>query len=231
MKDLLEPFLYPHNVLLLGLLAACIGYRKKGLWLLLAFYYLAGNTWLANQVRHWYSGYIASYNISPHSTTLLLGCGGSASTLPACGKARIDTLLSKLPQRGSVVITTEYCQPYVDYLLAQRHQLVLDCFDGGDNTYQEFNSLAARGLKPDYIVTSDFHAWRVSQLIKYHGLTSKVIATSSQTLRQVNCSYNCFVTVNLSNFDFYSKLTAEFSSYLVYRLTHSWTDWYQEPTI
>ncbi|HEY9042768.1 MAG TPA: hypothetical protein VIN66_11350 [Rheinheimera sp.] len=95
----------------------------------------------------------------------------------------------------------------------------MDCFNGGDNTYQEFNSISARGLKPDYILTSDFHAWRVSQLVKQHGLSSRVIASSSQTLRPVNCSYNCFITVNLSNFDFYSKLVAEFSSYAVYRLT------------
>lgn len=230
MKDLLEPLLFPHNLLLLGLLAACIGYRKKGLWLLLAFYYLAGNTWLANQVRHWYSGYVATYAITADSTTLLLGCGGSASALPACAKARIDTLAGLLPERASVLISTAHCQPYVEYLLAQQRQLAVDCFNGGDNTYQEFNSISARGLKPDYILTSDFHAWRVSQLVKQHGLSSRVIASSSQTLRPVNCSYNCFITVNLSNFDFYSKLTAEFSSYAVYRLTTGWTDWYQAPT-
>lgn len=229
MKDLLEPLLFPHNLLLLGLLAACIGYRKKGLWLLLAFYYLAGNTWLANQVRHWYSGYVSTYAIDADSTTVLLGCGGSASALPACARARIDTLVALLPERASVLITTEYCQPYVDYLLAQQRQLAIDCVNGGDNTYQEFNSISARGLKPDYILTSDFHAWRVSQLVQQHRLTSRVIASSSQTLRPVNCSYNCFITVNLSNFDFYSKLVAEFSSYGVYRLTASWTDWYQEP--
>ena len=52
MKDILEPFMFPHNLMLYGLLLACIVYRKKGLWLLLAFYYLAGNSFVANQVRH-----------------------------------------------------------------------------------------------------------------------------------------------------------------------------------
>lgn len=229
MKDLLEPLLFPHNLLLLGLLAACIGYRKKGLWLLLAFYYLAGNTWLANQVRHWYSGYVSTYAINADSTTLLLGCGGSASALPACARARIDTLVALLPERASVLVTTEYCQPYVDYLLSQQRQLAVDCVNGGANTYQEFNSIRARGLKPDYILTSDFHAWRVSQLVQQHGLNSRVISSSSQTLRPVNCGYNCFITVNLSNLDFYSKLIAELSSYTVYRLTDGWTSWYKEP--
>ena len=229
MKDLLEPLLFPHNLVLLGLLAACIGYRKKGLWLLLAFYYLAGNTLLANQVRHWYSGYVASYAIAADSTTLVLGCGGSASAIPACAKARLDTLVGLLPENAGVLITTEYCQPYVDYLLSLQRQLAVDCFNGGDNTYQEFNSIRARGLKPGYILTSDFHAWRVSQLVALHGLNSRVISSSSQTLRPVNCSYNCFFTVNLSNLDFYSKLTAEFSSYAIYRLTADWTSWYQEP--
>ncbi|MBZ9610415.1 hypothetical protein [Rheinheimera maricola] len=230
MKDILEPFLYPQNLLLLGLLLACIGYRKKGLWLLLIFYYLAGNTWLANHMRQLYSSQIAEQVITAGNTTVLLGCGGSATALPTCAKARINHLVRIMPPRSSVLITTEHCKPYVDYLLAQQRELAMDCFYGGDNTYQEFSSLAARGIKADYIITSDFHAWRVSQLIQRHGFNSRVIATSSQTFRPVNCSYNCFLTVNLTNFDFYSKLTAEFASYGVYLLTRNWTDWYQEPS-
>lgn len=226
MKDLLEPLLYPHNLMLLGLLLACIAYRKKGLWLLLAFYYLAGNTFIANQVRHWYSGNITPHIVAADSSIVLLGCGGSATALPACAKARINEIARLMPQRSSLVITTEYCQPYIDYLRVQQRELALDCFNGGDNTYQEFNSLVARAIKPDYIITSDFHAWRVSRLVQDFGLNSKVLSTSSQTFRQVNCSYNCFFTVNLTNFDFYSKLTAEFSSYAVYLLTRNWTNWY-----
>jgi uncharacterized SAM-binding protein YcdF (DUF218 family) len=229
MKDLLEPFLYPHNVLLLGLLVACIAYRKKGLWLLLAFYYLAGNTFFANQVRHWYSNNISSYKVAEGSTVVLLGCGGSASSLTACAKARIDTLAAVLPAHSSVVMTSQYCQPYLDYLLSKKVELAADCFYGGDNTYQEFNSLVERGIKPDFIVTSDTHVWRVAKLVNRFGMNANVIASSSYSLRQVNCSYNCFFTVNLSNFDFYSKLIAEFASYGVYLLTAGWTQWYQGP--
>jgi hypothetical protein len=227
MKDIIEPFLFPHNVMLLGLLVACLCYRKKGLWLLFAFYYLAGNSLLANQVRHWYSSHTANYMLAPDSVVVVLGCGGSASLVPACGKARLQQLAQSLPGGGSVVITTRYCKPYVDYLLTQTNNVAIDCFYGGDNTYKEFNSLATRkSLKADYILTSDFHAWRVKQLVNYHGFTSKVLATSSQTFRPVNCAVNCLLTVNLTNFDFYSKLTAEFASYAVFVLTRDWTGWY-----
>jgi hypothetical protein len=228
MKDLLEPLIYPHNLMLFGLLLACVYYRKRGLWLLFLLYYLAGNTYLANQVRHWYSSYTAINAVRADSTVILLGCGGSATTLPACAKARIDHLVNALPQHASVIITSEYCQPYVKYLLEKRRQLAVDCFNGGENTYQEFNSLKARAIKPDYVLTSDFHAWRVKQLVALHGFNSIVLASSSQTFRRVNCSLNCFFTVNLTNFDFYSKLSAEFASYAVFSLSRDWVDWYQE---
>ena len=229
MKDLLEPLIYPHNLVLLGLLLACIGYRKKGLWLLLIFYYLAGNTWLANQVRHWYASHTSSFSMPANSTVVVLGCGGSQTALPACAKSRLQQLAQLLPDGGSVIMTTQHCKPYIDYLLSVANNVAVDCFYGGDNTYKEFNSLAARQLKPDYIVTSDFHAWRVKQLVQQHGFASVVLASSSQTFRRVNCGLNCFFTVNLTNFDFYSKLSAEFVSYAVYSLSWQWVDWYQEP--
>jgi hypothetical protein len=226
MKDILEPFIYPQNLFLFGLLLACCYYRKRGLWLLLLLYYLAGNSYLANHVRQWYSSHISVPSVRADSTVVMLGCGGSATALPACAKARINELVRLLPAHTSVIITTEYCPPYVNYLLAQKQQLAVDCFNGGDNTYQEFNSLTLRGIKPDYFLTSDFHAWRVKQLVQLHGFSSTVLASSSQTFRRVNCSLNCFFTVNLTNFDFYSKLSAEFVSYGVFTLTRQWTDWY-----
>lgn len=233
MKDLLEPALYPHNLMLYGLLLACICYRKKGLWLLLVFYYLVGNTFIANQVRHWY----ASSTTSPAqlqrqvadpdpNVYVVLGCGGSAQQLPACAAARLQQLYTELARRDStdkavaVVITTRYCQPYIDYLKQRTKQVVIDCFDAGDNTYQEFASLATRLDKRERLrfITSDFHSWRVSKLVAEHGFMATVGAASSQTFRQVNCGLNCLFTVNLTNLDFYSKLVAEFSSYAVYRL-------------
>ena len=229
MKDLLEPFIYPQNIFLLGLLLACVYYRKRGLWLLFVVYYLAGNTYLANHVRQWYSSFTEVRTIRADSTVVLLGCGGSANVLPACGKARINELVKLMPYAGSVVMTTEFCPPYVEYLMQQKQQLVVDCFNAGDNTYQEFNSLKRRGIKADYVLTTDFHAWRVKQLVAEHGFNATVLASSSQTFRRVNCSLNCFFTVNLSNYDFYSKLSAEFASYAVYALTRDWVDWYQGP--
>ena len=65
MKDLLEPFLYPQNLLLYGLLLACLLYRKKGLWLLWGFYYLVGNTYIANHARLWYQQGISSVTPRP----------------------------------------------------------------------------------------------------------------------------------------------------------------------
>lgn len=234
MKDLLEPFLYPHNLLLYGLLLACFCYRKKGLWILLAFYYVCGNTWLANQVRHWYTSSttqaVAEKRLNANSLAatpqlyVVLGCGGSAQQLPACAAARLQQLHTELSQSehtaSAVVITTRYCQPYIDYLKQRTTQLVIDCYDAGDNTYQEFASLAQRLDKTQHtrFITSDFHSWRVSKLVAQYGFMATVGAASTQTFRQVNCGLNCPFTVNLTNLDFYSKLVAEFSSYAVYRL-------------
>lgn len=232
MKDILEPLMFPQNIMLYALLLACCCYRKKGLWLLLAFYYLAGNSFVANQLRAWYGSYSSSYTLSAKSTVVVLGCGGSEAALPACAKARLQQLAALMPDGGSVIITSRYCQPYVDYLLSMPGNYAIDCFFGGDNTYKEFNSLAAKPqLKPDYILTSDFHAWRVTQLTEYHGFNAKVVASSSQTFRPLNCSYNCFFTVNLSNFDFYSKLMSEFASYAVFVLSRNRTDWYQPDAV
>lgn len=228
MKEFIEPFFFPHNVMLLGLLLACICYRKKGLWFLLVFYYLTGNSFIANQVRHWYSKQLHHYSVAPDSMIVVLGCGGSDTDLTACARARLQQVAQLLPDGGSVAITSRYCQPYVDYLLARADNLAINCFYGGDNTYQEFNTLVSEtSLQPDYILTTDFHAWRVQQLVKYHGLNSKVITSSSRTFRQLNCHLNCVLTVNLANYDLYSKLISEFASYGVFRLTRSWTNWYQ----
>ena len=99
-------------------------------------------------------------------------------------------------------------------------QFVADCFAAGDNTYHEFANLVPRWAQQLQIrfITSDFHSWRVSRLINEYQLDASIGAASTQTLRPVNCSLNCFFTVNLSNLDFYSKLIAEFSSYAVYKL-------------
>lgn len=229
MKDLLEPMLYPHNLVLYGLALACICYRKKGLWLLLLFYYLAGNTFIANQVRGWYlqatTQSIAANSVKTPAQYIVLGCGGSAEQLPACASARLQQLLQELPSAEQnvtpeIIITTRYCQPYQDYLQARRSDIAVDCFHAGDNTYQEFSSLVSRFKKDATLrfITSDYHSWRVSQLITYHKLSATVGAASTQTFRAVNCSLNCVVTVNLTNFDFYSKLIAELSSYTVFRL-------------
>lgn len=243
MKDLLEPFLYPHNLLLYGLLVACIGYKKKGLWLLLLFYYVVGNTFIANQVRQWYSHSTTQPSVNQNSldhneipnqtdqqTTpslyVVLGCGGSAQQLPACAAARLQQLRTELLQRApdsapaAVLITTRYCQPYVDYLQQRVNQLAVDCYEAGDNTYQEFASLAKRLDKAQSLrfITSDFHSWRVSRLVAEYQFTASVGAASTQTFRAVNCGLNCMFTINLTNLDFYSKLVAEFSSYAVYRL-------------
>jgi hypothetical protein len=230
MKDLLEPFLYPQNIFLYGLLLACIFYRKKGLWLLLLCFYLAGNTFFANMVRSYYSAQISGSSLAQsNSTYVVLGCGGAADTLPACARARLDRLGQSLGgQMVPVLITTRYCQPYQDYLLSQQHQpLVIDCFDAGSNTYQEFSSLSQRLSQQQRLqfITSDFHGWRVSKLIHYHQLNAGLSTVSSQTFRPLNCSWNCMLTVNLSNFDLYSKLIAEYASYLVWRVSATATVW------
>ncbi len=235
MKDLLEPFLYPHNLLLYGLLVACICYKKKGLWLLFVFYYVMGNTYIANHVRHWYSNTLnlaATVDISgagktPAESTLyiVLGCGGSATQLPACASARLQRLSVELADvttkqsPAAVLITTRYCQPYLDALAARQLAFVVDCYDAGENTYQEFASLAKRLQKsqPLRFITSDFHGWRVRKLIADYQLNASVGVAQTQTFRAVNCSLNCLFTINLTNLDFYSKLIAEFSSYAIYR--------------
>ncbi|WP_019675506.1 hypothetical protein [Arsukibacterium perlucidum] len=232
MKDLLEPFLYPQNIFLYGLLVACIVYRKKGLWLLLLGFYLAGNTYFANMVRSHYAAQISGSSLpQSNSIYVVLGCGGSAEALPACARARLDRLGQSLGgQTAPVIITTRYCQPYQDYLLSQQLQpLVIDCFDAGDNTYQEFNSLSERLNQRQrlQVITSDFHGWRVINLINYHQLNAGLSTVSSQTFRPLNCGWNCMVTVNLSNYDLYSKLIAEYASYLVWRVSAKTAIWQQ----
>lgn len=231
MKEFFEPFFYPQNIIMLGLLLACIRYRKKGLWLLLAFYYLTGNTFVANQARNLYSSsQLVPQQIQPNSLVVVLGCGGTEDDLTACARARLEQVADSLPDGTSVVITSRYCQPYIDYLLARTDSLAVDCIYGGDNTYQEFNTLVSKtSLKPDYVLTSDFHAWRVQQLLNYHHLDSKILTSSSRTFRQLNCHLQCLLTVNLANYDLYSKFISEFASYTVYALTRSWTDWYDAP--
>lgn len=228
MKDFLEPFLYPHNIMLYGMLLACVCYKKKGLWVLFIFYYAVGNTFLANQVRQWYvngAGTETGQNVAPTvpSAYIVLGCGGSATQLPACATARLQQLITEiraLDAPTTIVITTRYCQPYVSYLTQRVNQLAVDCYHGGDNTYQEVASLAKRLDKTaSYrVVTSDFHSWRVRQLLVHHQINGDVLVASTQTFRRVNCGLNCLFTVNLTNFDFYSKLIAELSSYAVYRI-------------
>lgn len=232
MKDLLEPFLYPQNIFLYGLIVACIFYRKKGLWLLLLGFYLAGNSYFANMVRSDYLTQISGSSLAQsNSTYVVLGCGGSAKTLPACARARLDLLRQSLAgQSAPVLITTRYCQPYQDYLLSQQSQSVaIDCFYGGSNTYQEFNSLSQRLNQQQRLqfITSDFHGWRVSKLIRYHQLNAGLSTVSSQTFRPINCGWNCMLTVNLSNFDLYSKLIAEYASYLVWRVSATAAVWQQ----
>ncbi|MAD73970.1 MAG: hypothetical protein CML20_04095 [Rheinheimera sp.] len=230
MKDLLEPFLYPQNIFLYAFLVACVFYRKKGLWLLLLGFYLAGNTYFANMVRSHYAGQIGGSSLpQSNSTYVVLGCGGSTETLPACAMARLDRLGQTLGgQTAAVIITTRHCQPYQDYLLNQQSQpLVVDCFDAGDNTYQEFSQLSRRLGKQQrlQVVTSDFHGWRVTKLIGYHQLNAGLTTVSSQTFRPLNCHLNCMFTVNLSNYDLYSKLIAEYASYLVWRVSVSAGIW------
>ncbi|MGI5310037.1 ElyC/SanA/YdcF family protein [Rheinheimera sp. WS51] len=234
MKDILEPLLYPQNIVLFALFISCIFYRKKGLWCLFIFYYVLGNSFIANQVRALFPEFkLSEARVTKASSVnaVVLGCGGSATALPACAKSRLDRAVQLLPkQAASVVVTTRHCQPYVDYLLRNQPNIAINCFNGGDNTYQELSSLSQKyGIKANYIVTSQFHGWRVRQLVEYHKLPSQVVTTSSQTFRAVNCGINCFFTVNLSNFDLYSKLIAEFSSYTVFVATRSWTSWHQAP--
>lgn len=235
MKDFLEPLLYPHNILLWGLVLAAIRYRKLGLWLLVIWYYGFGNGYVANQVRAWYNQHIQQ-SAPPAGFTgdfVVLGCGGSATDLPECAKKRLDQVAEFVTNRQDVVhitMTTLYCQPYLDYLQAKvPASSVLSCFHGGATTYHEFYNLdkrLERGRSYAFI-TSDYHAYRVKQLATRYQFEHVVIAAPSSTYRPVNCSANCWLTVNLSNLDFFAKLSSEMLSYTIYRLTADWTDWYK----
>lgn len=236
MKDFIEPFLYPHNLFLWGLLLAAVRYRKTGLWLLLGWFYLFGNGWVANQVRDWYNHDVIAAAFQPafQGNFVVLGCGGSAEQLPDCAKARLqqvaDLLNQTSHQQPAVHITTLFCQPYLAYLqpLLQR-PVRLDCFHGGATTYHEFHTLDSRldHQIPLWFVTSDYHAFRVSRLARQQGFDARVYAATSSTFKPVNCGAACMLTVNLSNYDLFAKLTAELSSYYVYLLSYRFTNWYQ----
>ncbi len=236
MKDLIEPFLYPHNLFLWGLVIATLYYRKKGLLLLLLWFYAFGNGYLGNQVRHWYYSNISSSEVAADfaGNYVVLGCGGTASSLPECAKSRLDQLADALPDNNAPVtvhITTLYCQPYLDYLRKQVATSVnLDCFHGGATTYHEFYQLNNRLDKqiPLVFVSSDYHAFRVKQLANQYQFKATVLSAPSSTFKPVNCGTTCYLTVNLSNFDLFAKLTAEMSSYYVYALTKGWVSWYKE---
>jgi len=235
-KDLIEPFLYPHNLFFWGLVFAAVRYRKWGLWLLLAWFYAFGNGWVANQVRYWYNAEIASTAFPADFTGnfMLPGCGGDARQIPDCAKARLTQLAELVNQTSHdaplIHITTLFCQPYLDYLQPLlKRETRLDCFHGGATTYHEFYTLNSRldHKIPLWFVTSDYHAYRVHQLALQYGFNAKVYAAPSSTFRPVNCGTTCFLTVNLSNFDLFAKLSAEIASFYVYQLTHRFTDWYQ----
>ncbi|MDP4536752.1 YdcF family protein [Alkalimonas collagenimarina] len=236
MTDFIQLALYPQNLFLYGLLLAAIAYRKKGLWLLFLWFYLLGNSFLANQVRSWQQQQIQPATTLNQDrsrepgTLVVMGCGGSPSSLPACARNRLDhvvTLLADKPQPSGIVITTRHCTPYTDYLLQQGISGVIDCFDGGDNTYQEFYQLAERftQVQPLLFVSSDYHGWRIQRLIEQHQLNGEFLAASTATFRPLNCPWHCWLTVNLSNYDFYAKLTTEWFSYASYRLSKRWLDW------
>jgi uncharacterized SAM-binding protein YcdF (DUF218 family) len=234
MTDFIQLALYPQNLFLYGLLLAAICYRKKGLWLLFLLFYLLGNSFVANQVRNWQQQQLQpAQPLSQTTTLVVMGCGGSANVLPACARNRLDhvqTLLTASAQPAAIVITTRYCAPYTDYLLRQGVSGVIDCFDGGDNTYQEFYHLAERFTteQPLLFVSSDYHGWRIKRLIEQHQLTAGFSAASTATFRPLNCPWHCWLTVNLSNYDFYAKLTTEWFSYASYRVTRSWLNWQGE---
>lgn len=238
MKDFIEPFLYPHNLFLWGLLLAALRYRKTGLWLLLLWFYAFGNGYLANQVRHWYYQTVSSTEVPAdyRGDFVVLGCGGTATTLPDCARSRLDQVAAVLsgPQAAATVhMTTLYCQPYLDYLRAKvAAQVQLNCFHGGDTTYHEFYSLNQRldKTKPLVFISSDYHAYRIKKLAAQYQFAATVVAAPSSTFRQVNCGLGCFMTVNLSNYDLFAKLTAEMSSYFVYWLSQDWISWESTPT-
>jgi hypothetical protein len=233
-KDLIEPFLYPHNLFFWGLVIAAVRYRRWGLWLLLGWFYLFGNGWVANQVRYWYNAEVAStaFPADFSGNFVLPGCGGDEKNIPDCAKARLSQLAELVNQTSHdaplIHITTLHCKPYLDYLRPMlKRETRLDCFHGGATTYHEFYTLNSRldHQIPLWFVTSDYHAYRVHQLALQYGFNAKVYAAPSSTFRPVNCGAVCFLTVNLSNFDLFAKLSAEMSSFYVYRLTKSFTDW------
>lgn len=232
MTDFIQLALYPHNLFLYALLLAAVCYRKKGLWLLWLLFYLLGNSFVANQVRHWQWQQLDNSKVLVGEPTLVvLGCGGSADVLPACARNRLDHLLQLTAMDShAVVITTRHCQPYTRYLLQQGYAGAIDCFDGGDNTYQEFYRLAARfdQQQPLLFVSSDHHGWRVQRLIKLHQLNAGFSAASTSTYRPLPCRWHCWLTVNLSNYDFFAKLSGEWFSYGSYRLTRGWQSWQPE---
>ena len=237
MKDLIEPFLYPHNLFFWGLVLAVLRYRKTGLTLLMLWFYAFGNGYLANQVRFWYNSEISTAAIESAyaGNFVVLGCGGSASTLPDCAQSRLSQVAELVKNRTDspvIHITTLFCQPYLDYLRDKIPAKVqLDCFHGGATTYHEFYQLSNRldRRPPLVFVSSDYHAFRVKQLAGQYGFNARVFAVASSTFRPVNCGTVCFLTVNLSNYDLFAKLTAEMSSYYVYALTKGWLNWYKEP--
>lgn len=236
MKDLIEPFLYPHNLFLWGLLLAVLRYRKTGLWLLLLWFYTFGNGYAANQVRSWYNSAISTESVAAdfQGNYVVLGCGGTATTLPDCAQARLDQLSRLIAERRDqprVHITTLFCQPYLDYVRPKiPADVELDCFYGGATTYHEFYQLSDRLDRqyPLVFVSSDYHAFRVKKLAEQYRFDAKVFASPSSTFRPVNCGAVCFLTVNLSNYDLFAKLTAEMTSFYVYDLTRGWLDWYKQ---
>lgn len=233
MKDFLEPFLYPQNIFLWLFFFACLYYRRKGLWLLLIWFYLSGNTLLANQVRDWYNTQISTAELPANFSGdyVLLGCGGNEHSLPDCASNRINqlALMINAQQRPvNVYMTTLHCGPYEALLKQKTEYAAIQCFDGGPTTYHEFASLEQKldKTKNYLFISSDYHALRVKKLSQMHQLNAQVYAASSATFRQVNCGWNCLLTVNLSNYDLFSKLAAETASLQVYWLTKDWTDWY-----
>lgn len=236
LKDFIEPFLYPHNLFLIGLVVAALRYKKLGLWLLVVWFYSFGNGWIANQVRDWYGSEISQADVPSQfkGDFVVLGCGGDDVSLPECAKNRLEQVANAAGARLDPVtihMTTLYCGPYLNYLKDKvPAHVTLDCFHGGETTYHEFYNLNNRldHAKSFVFVTSDYHAFRVHKLAQSYGFESVVVAAPTSTFRAVNCRASCFMTVNLSNFDLFAKLTAEMTSYSVYSATARWTNWYKD---
>ncbi|MCC5851301.1 MAG: YdcF family protein [Alkalimonas sp.] len=231
MTDFIQLVLYPHNLFLYALLLAAICYRKKGLWLLWLLFYLLGNSFVTNQVRDWQLQLLQNGQLRSNSTLVVLGCGGSPEQLPACARNRLDHLLQlTAAEPMPVVITTRHCGPYLAYLQQQGFAGVMECFDGGANTYQEFYQLSARfhQQQPLLLISSDHHGWRVQRLIALHQLNAEFSAATTSSYRPLPCRWQCWLTVNLSNYDFFAKLSGEWFSYASYRLSRGWYSWQQE---